>query len=63
MTEQPRPVESAAIVPPLREVHLGPVLGQSHWVAEVQRPDGLLVRLSAQTSAALVQLLMPARSC
>ena len=33
--------------PPLREVSLGQVLGQPPWLAEVQRPDGLIVRLGA----------------
>jgi hypothetical protein len=33
--------------PLLREISWAPLHGQPSWVAEVQRPDGLTLRLSA----------------
>jgi len=49
-------------LPPLREVRLGPMLGQPQWIAEVQRPDGLTLRLSAAALPWLDQFLAP-RPC
>jgi transposase-like protein len=49
-------------LPPLREVRLGPMLGQPQWIAEVQRPDGLTLRLSAAALPWLEQFLAP-RPC
>jgi transposase-like protein len=49
-------------LPPLREVRLAPLLGLPSWVAEVQRPDGLTLRLSAAALPWLDQFLAP-RPC
>lgn len=56
------PVEALAEAPSFREVHLSPVIGSSPWVAEVQRPDGWIVRVNA---AALpwVEKLLASRPC
>ena len=48
---------ASVLTPLLREVSLGQVLGQPQWIAEVQRPDGLTVRLSA-TALPLVEALL-----
>ena len=47
---------------PLHEVKLSPMLGPSPWLAEVQRPDGLTIRLSA-AARPLVETLLTARPC
>ena len=49
-------------LPPLREVRLAPLLGPPPWAAEVQRPDGLTLRLSAAALPWLDQFLAP-RPC
>ena len=50
-------------LPALREVSLGGVLTPAVWVAEVRRPDGLTVRLSAEAPRGLVKALLATRSC
>lgn len=55
----PTPATSA---PLLREVNLRQILGQPQWLAEVQRPDGLTVRLSA-AGLPLLETLLTAPSC
>lgn len=45
--------------PPLREVSLAPLLGQLPWIAEVQRPDGLTLRLSTPALPWLEKLFAP----
>ena len=45
--------------PPLREVSWAPLLGPPSWVAEVQRPDGLTLRLSAPALPWLEKLFAP----
>jgi hypothetical protein len=52
----------SATLPPLREVRLGPLLGSPPWIAEVQRPDGLTIRLSA-AALPLVEGLLTSRPC
>ena len=47
---------------PLREVQLSSVFGSARWVAEVQRPDGLTIRLSA-SALPLVEPLLALRPC
>ena len=47
---------------PLREVTLGNLLSASPWIAEVQRPDGLVVRLGP-SALPLLQSLLAARPC
>lgn len=49
-------------LPPLHEVSLAPLLGQLPWSAEVQRPDGLTLRLSAAALPWLERFLAP-RPC
>ena len=49
-------------LPPLREVSWAPLLGPPAWVAEVQRPDGLTLRLSAAALPWLEPFLAP-RPC
>jgi transposase-like protein len=51
-----------AAAPSWQEVSLGPLLGAPPWVAEVQRPDGVMVRLSAAGLPLLEPLLTP-RPC
>lgn len=46
-------------LPRLREVRLASLLGQPSWVAEVQRPDGLTLRLSAPALPWLEKLFAP----
>jgi len=48
--------------PLLREVSWAPLLGPPAWVAEVQRSDGLTLRLSAAALPWLDQFLAP-RPC
>jgi len=48
-----------SVLPPLREVSLALPLGQPQWAAEVQRPDGLTLRLSAAALPWLDQFLAP----
>jgi len=50
---------SASTPPPLCEVSLGQMLGQPQWIAEVQRPDGLTIRLSAAALPLVERLLLP----
>ena len=49
-------------MPPLREVSLAQPFGQPQWIAEVRRPDGLTLRLSAAALPWLERLLAP-RPC
>ena len=46
-------------LPPLREVRWAPLLGPPSWVAEVPRPDGLTLRLSAAALPWLERFLAP----
>lgn len=46
--------------PTFRQVDLGAVLPRSGWAAEVVRPDGLVVRLSANASPCWVSELLQA---
>jgi hypothetical protein len=55
-----KPVASAH--PPLREVNVGSLLSASPWIAEVQRADGLVVRLGPQAWP-LLQSLFAGRPC
>jgi hypothetical protein len=48
--------------PPLREVNQGHLLAYSPWVAEVQRTDGMVVRLGPP-ALPLLQSLLAARPC
>lgn len=53
-----RAAGSASTPPLLREVSLGQMFGQPPWIAEVQRPDGLTIRLSAAALPLVEQLLL-----
>lgn len=60
---QHRALAAAPAAPPpaWREVELGPLLAAPPpWLAEVQRPDGVIVRLSAAGLPLLGPLLNPA---
>ncbi len=48
--------------PSLREVNLAQMLGQPQWLAEVQHPDGRIVRLSA-AARPLVEAMLTSRPC
>ena len=56
------PVEALPEVPSFREVQLSPASGSSPWVAEVQRPDGWVVRVNA-AALPLVEKLLSSRPC
>lgn len=54
---------SSGPMPALRELNLSPLLaGQPQWVAEVQHPDGRIVRLSA-SALPLVETVLHSRPC
>lgn len=63
MAEQARRAGPAVGVPAFREVPVSRTFSPSPWVAEVQRPDGCVVRLGANVPEALVQLLVSSRPC
>ena len=48
--------------PPLREVNVGRLLSAAPWIAEVQRADGMVVRLGPQ-ALPLLQSLLATRPC
>jgi transposase-like protein len=54
---------SAAGSPGLREVSLGGALAGPVWVAEVRRPDGVTVRLSAEAPRGWIRALLGRRVC
>jgi hypothetical protein len=48
--------------PALREVSVSPLLGPPQWAAEVQHPDGRIVRLGA-VALPLVEALLTSQPC
>lgn len=57
-----RTTTPGAPLPPLQEIRLGPALGSPPWIAEVQRTDGLTIRLSP-AALPLVEGLLTFRPC
>jgi hypothetical protein len=49
--------------PVWQELKLNGVSGAARWVAEVVRPDGLVVRVAQDTPGALLAELLRARPC
>lgn len=60
--EHTLPVEALPEAPSFREVPMSAAFTSSPWVAEVQRPDGWVVRVSA-ASLPLVEKLLLSRPC
>ena len=49
--------------PVWHELKLDGVLGLPRWVAEVVRPDGLVVRMAHDAPVALLEALLRGRPC
>lgn len=62
MAEHAKPAGPAADVPAFREVPMSAAFTSAPWVAEVQRPDGWVVRVNA-AALPLVEKLLSSRPC